>query len=90
MEQLEKAEAELDDEEAIAMLEDLAKDAPGEIRADVESFASVGRALASLDEEDEEAVEAFVEKYPGDELDAAADRLNAFVKDTCGLDLESF
>lgn len=66
-------------------LEDLAKAAPDEFKADFELLADGTRQLADSDPEEgpSDEVLAIVD---GDEYDAAGERLEDYVQGTCGLD----
>ncbi len=66
-------------------LEDLAKVAPAEIKADAELLAKGTRALSEF-ELGVEPTEEQQEILEDEEYDAAGDRLDAFFEETCGLE----
>lgn len=82
--------ANADDTDAIAkMANDLAKDAPKEIRADMKLLADVFKEMDSVDLTDEKAVEEFGKKFDEKKIDAAGARLETFMKDKCGVKTDS-
>ena len=88
-EQAEKDDEGAELEESAAIFKDLAKDAPGAIRDDMDLIASAFTEMQSVDFEDESAVKALEEKYDEDEIDAATNRIEVFAKDECGLDMNA-
>ncbi|MEO6987884.1 MAG: hypothetical protein ABI239_04480, partial [Aquihabitans sp.] len=57
--------------------EELAKDAPAEVSDDMNYMASI--ATSTIDEAD----------YSDEKMEAASDRVEAFVKDKCGFELNA-
>ncbi|MEO6989833.1 MAG: hypothetical protein ABI239_14440 [Aquihabitans sp.] len=86
-EQAEKDDDGAEIDESAKLFADLAKDAPGPIKDDMNLIASAFNEMESVDFEDEDAVKALEEKYSEDDIDAASARIETFVKDECGIDL---
>ena len=74
-----------DVKEFAKMAEDLAKDAPSEIREDIKYLSSAFTELSKIDMEDAGAVKALEKKYDEDKIDKATASLEAFVKDKCNI-----
>ncbi|MFK7917812.1 MAG: hypothetical protein AB8G14_07020 [Ilumatobacter sp.] len=66
-------------------LEDLAKAAPDDLKADIELLADGTRQLADSDP-DEGPSDEVLAIVDGDEYDAAGERLEDYIQGTCGLD----
>lgn len=89
-EEFENSESEADMAGLTDMVDSLAKDAPKEIKSDMELLSSAFTdAMDMVDPTDSDAVAAFEEKYSDDEIEAATDRIEVFVKDVCGFDIDS-
>lgn len=86
---MEDADVDLELDESAKMIEDLAKNAPGAVRDDMNLLATAFTELSAVDFEDAEAVAAVEEKYDEDKIDAATSRIEAFVKDKCGIDVDA-
>jgi hypothetical protein len=88
-EEFEATEDEADLEDLTGMLDILAKDAPAEIKDDMEYLASAFTdSMEAMESMDTEAMEAIEEKYSEEEIDAVSARLEAYVQDVCGIDTE--
>lgn len=79
-------------DEVFGYMKDMAKQAPAEIRADLtlmldsaDDYMDVLRSAKSLDDPELEKASELMETP---KLQAAADRLEAYMKDVCGVDLE--
>ncbi len=79
--------------ENVAIVERWESTAPPEIQSDVTTMADAFRTLVSLAEAAEWDLmvmgtdPAFIEAFETDELGAAADRIDAYSRDVCGVDL---
>ena len=72
---------------ALAGIEQLAADAPDELRADFETFLSGVDGLAELDEDDPAALSRIFELMMDPEFEAAANAIEEFTAAECGIEL---
>jgi hypothetical protein len=91
VEQLEVADGGLDLSEdadgALAGIEQMAELAPPELTEQFETFLDGVRSLAQLDEDDPSALTAILELMTDPEFEAAADAIEQYTGEECGIDL---
>ncbi len=86
-EKVDKEESKSESADIGKAFEGLAKDAPKAIRKDMDMLASAFTALSDIDVTDENAMKELEANYDENEIDAATKRIETFVKDECGYDL---
>lgn len=79
-----------DDFDALTkQLDTLAKDAPAAISDDMNLLASAFTdSMEAMESMDTEAIEALEEKYNDEAIDGATERIQVYVEDVCGIDVE--
>lgn len=82
----------LSDEEATKRMskafKDLEASAPGEVKSSVAELANAMEAVANIDMSDPEAMMAAGENLDEEKLEEASQKLDDYVKNECGIDLD--